>query len=157
MSNSLWPQGPMRYLCPWDSPCKNTGEGCYALHQGISPNQGLGLVSYVSFIDRQVLSTNATWELLTPRHLENCNLQSRLQRWINGKESTCQAGVLHSIPGWERSPGEGNVNQYPVSLPGKSCGPRSLVGFSPWGCKESDMTQWLKNGNLQSRCNSSCF
>ena len=141
MSNSLRPQGPTRYLCPWDFPCKNTREGCYALHQGISPNQGLDLVSYVSFIDRQVLSTSATWKVLTPRHLENCNLQSSLQRWINSKESTCQAGVLDSIPGWERSPGEGNSNQYPVSLPGKSHGPRSLVGYSPWGCKESDMTQ----------------
>ena len=98
MSNCLWPHGPTRYLCPWDFPCKNTGEGCYALHQGISPDQGLGLVSYVSFIDRQVLSTSATWEVLTPRHLENCNLQSRLQRWINGKESTCQAGVLRFNP-----------------------------------------------------------
>ena len=31
----------------------------------------------------------------------------------------------------------------PVSLPGKSHGQRSLVGCSPWGCKESDMTEWL--------------
>ena len=28
----------------------------------------------------------------------------------------------------------------PVLLPGKSHGWRSLVGCSPWGCKESDMT-----------------
>ena len=31
----------------------------------------------------------------------------------------------------------------PVLLPGKSHGRRSLVGCSPWGCKESDMTEWL--------------
>ena len=29
----------------------------------------------------------------------------------------------------------------PVFLPGKSHGQRSLVGHSPWGCKESDMTE----------------
>ena len=29
----------------------------------------------------------------------------------------------------------------PVLLPGKSHGGRSLVGYSPWGCKESDMTE----------------
>ena len=29
----------------------------------------------------------------------------------------------------------------PVLLPGKSHGWRSLVGCSPWGCKESDMTE----------------
>ena len=31
----------------------------------------------------------------------------------------------------------------PVLLPGKSHGRRSLVGCSPWGCEESDMTKWL--------------
>ena len=31
----------------------------------------------------------------------------------------------------------------PVFLPGKSHGQRSLVGYSPWGCQESDMTEWL--------------
>ena len=28
-------------------------------------------------------------------------------------------------------------------LPGKSHGQRSLVGYSPWGCKESGTTEWL--------------
>ena len=31
----------------------------------------------------------------------------------------------------------------PVLLPGKSHGQRSLVGYSPWGRKESDMTGQL--------------
>ena len=31
----------------------------------------------------------------------------------------------------------------PVLLPGKSYGQRSLVGYSPWGRKESDMTERL--------------
>ena len=31
----------------------------------------------------------------------------------------------------------------PVLLPGKSHGQRSLVGYSPWGHKESDMTEQL--------------
>ena len=31
----------------------------------------------------------------------------------------------------------------PVLLPGKSHGWRSLVGCSPWGREESDMTEWL--------------
>ena len=31
----------------------------------------------------------------------------------------------------------------PVLLPGKSHGQRSLLGCSPWGCKESDSTSWL--------------
>ena len=31
----------------------------------------------------------------------------------------------------------------PVFLPGKSHGPRSLIGYSPWGLKESDTTKRL--------------
>ena len=38
MSNSLWSNGePSRPFCPWDSPGKNTGMGCFALLQGIFP------------------------------------------------------------------------------------------------------------------------
>ena len=39
---SLWPYElqPTRFLCPWDSPGKNTGMGCHALLQGIFPTQG---------------------------------------------------------------------------------------------------------------------
>ena len=33
----------------------------------------------------------------------------------------------------------------PVFLPGKPNGQRSLVGYSPWGRKESDTTERLKN------------
>ena len=46
------------------------------------------------------------------------------------------------IPGLRRSPEEGNGNT-PVFLPGKFHGPKSLVGYSPWGCKESHMTERL--------------
>ena len=31
----------------------------------------------------------------------------------------------------------------PVSLPGEFHGQRSLAGYSPWGCKESDTTEQL--------------
>ena len=31
----------------------------------------------------------------------------------------------------------------PVFLSGKSCGQRSLVGYSPWGHKELDTTEQL--------------
>ena len=44
--------------------------------------------------------------------------------------------------------GEGNgtplfSSSFPVLLPGKSHGQRSLVGCGPWGCKESDTTEQL--------------
>ena len=36
----------------------------------------------------------------------------------------------------------------PVLLPGKSHGRRSVVGYSPWGCRESDMTERLQFTSL---------
>ena len=33
----------------------------------------------------------------------------------------------------------------PVFLPGESHGQRSLAGYSPWGHKQSDMTEGLNN------------
>ena len=59
----------------------------------------------------------------------------------DGKESACNARDLGLIPGSRRSPGDGNGT--PVFLPGKSHGQRSLVGYSLWGYKESDMTELL--------------
>ena len=60
----------------------------------------------------------------------------------DGKESACNAGDRGSIPGSERSPGEGNGYPLQYSCLEKSMN-RSLVGGSPWGCTESDMTEWL--------------
>ena len=57
------------------------------------------------------------------------------------KESACNAGDLGLILRLERSPGEENTT--PVFLPGDSHGQRSLVGYSPWGHKESDTTEPL--------------
>ena len=62
---------------------------------------------------------------------------------LDGKESTCNAGDLGSIPGWGRSPGEGNRLPTPVFWPGQSHGQRSLAGYSLWGHKESDTTKRL--------------
>ena len=55
------------------------------------------------------------------------------------KESACKAGDLGSIPGLERSPRR-ESKPTPVFLPKKSYGQRSLMGCSPWGCKELDTT-----------------
>ena len=51
-----------------------------------------------------------------------------------GKESTCNAGDLGSIPGLERSPGEGKG--YPLQYSGLE----NSMDYSPWGRKQSDTT-----------------
>ena len=55
--------------------------------------------------------------------------------------STGEGGMesyLSSIPGFGRSPGEGDGNSLQYSWPGEFYGQRSLVGYSPWGLKELD-------------------
>ena len=47
---------------------------------------------------------------------------------------------VNSISGSERSPG-GKHGNSPVFLPGEFCELRSLVGFSPWGRRETQLKQ----------------
>jgi len=56
------------------------------------------------------------------------------------KESACNVGDLSSIPGSGRSPGKGNGNPPQYSCR-ESRGQRSLMGDSPCGHKELDMTE----------------
>ena len=61
----------------------------------------------------------------------------------DGKESTCNAGDLGSIPGWGRSPGEGNGNPFQYS-----CLENPMDRSSWWatvygGTKELDRTERL--------------
>ena len=60
----------------------------------------------------------------------------------DSKESACSGGDLGPIPGSGSSLGGGNGNPLHF-LPGEDHGQRSLVGYSPWGHKESDMTERL--------------
>ena len=63
-----------------------------------------------------------------------------LPRWLSGKESACNAGDLRSIPGEGKSPGGEHSNLLQYSCLENPHGQRSLVGYSPCGQKESDMT-----------------
>ena len=59
------------------------------------------------------------------------------------KASAYNAGGPRFNPWVGKIPRRGNGKPTPVILPGKSHGQRSLVGYSPWGRKESDMTERL--------------
>ena len=56
---------------------------------------------------------------------------------------------VSSIPGLGRSPGGGHgtslimmpILMAPIFCPGESLGQRSLADYSPWGCKELDVTE----------------
>ena len=55
--------------------------------------------------------------------------------WLSCKESTCNVGNLGSISGLGSSPGEGKG--YPLQYSGLE----NSMDYSPWGHKESDMTE----------------
>ena len=61
----------------------------------------------------------------------------------DGKEPTCSAGDLGSIPGLGRSPGGGHGNPLQYSCLENPHGQRSLEGYSPQGVKESDTAERL--------------
>ena len=50
-------------------------------------------------------------------------------------------GDVGLIPGLRRSSGGEKWQPAPVFLPEESHGQRSLLGYSPWGPKESDTTK----------------
>ena len=73
-----------------------------------------------------------------------------------GKESTCNVGGLDSIPGLGGYLEGRHSNTLQYSCLENPHGQRSLVGYSPWGCKESE--QWatqpsttVKNVQLRSQ------
>ena len=106
---------PYRLYSSWNSPGQNTGVGSLSLLQGIFPTQGPnpGLPAL------QVDSLSAEPQ---------------------GKP--IQETWVWSL-GWEDPPGgrHGHPHQYAhLENPHEQ---RSLVGYSPWGCKESDMTELL--------------
>ena len=60
-----------------------------------------------------------------------------------GKEYACNTGHLGLILGFGRCPGGGHGKPHQYSCLENPQGQRSLVDCSPWGCRESDMAEWL--------------
>ena len=69
---------------------------------------------------------------------------SGLPRWHSGKESACQCRRCRRCrfhPWVRKIPWIRKRQPPPVFLAGKFHGQRSLVGYSPWGYKESDIAE----------------
>ena len=72
------------------------------------------------------------------------NMPPRFRGFHGGsgsKESTCNVGDLGLIPALGKSPGGEHGNPFEYSCLENPHGQRSLAGYSPWGCKELDMTE----------------
>ena len=70
--------------------------------------------------------------------------------WLSGKESICNTGATEdSFSPWVRKISWRRKWQpTSVFLLGESHGQRSLAGYSLWGHKEYDTTEWLNNNNI---------
>ena len=66
----------------------------------------------------------------------------------NGKESSCNAGDLGSVPGLERSPEGGHGSPLQYSCLENPHGQRSLSGYSPWSQKESGVTKHKQDATV---------
>ena len=64
-----------------------------------------------------------------------------LPRGLVGKESACYVGIPRFNPGVGKIPWKRKCQPTPLFLPGEFHGQRNLVGYTPWGHKESDMTE----------------
>ena len=138
---------------PWDSPGKNAGVGCHFLLQCMK-------VKSESEVTESCLTLSFPMKCSLPCSSVHGIFQARVLEWgaiafSRGKHSlfnkwcweSCVCTYL-TLPNsiylvfpsisWRRQ-----WHPTPVLLPGKSHGPRSLVGYSPWGCKESDTTEQL--------------
>ena len=69
-------------------------------------------------------------------------------QWLSSKESACNAEDMGSIPELGRSPEGSHDNPLQYSCLENPHGERSLMGCSPWGCKESDTTERLSTAHL---------
>ena len=106
------------------------------LIKGILPNRAIFIVFYTPKEIKYIYIYTHKYVYYTHTH--------GILGGTRGKEPACQCRR------WNRrgfDPWVGKIpwsriwQPTPVFLPGESHGQRSLVGYSPWGRKESDMTE----------------
>ena len=118
MSDSLWPRGLQHTLLPCPSPSPGVYSNPSPLSQWCHPTNSHSVIPFSSRL--QSFPASGSFPL-SPLFTSG------------GQSIRCTY-----MYGWRRQ-----WHPTPVRLPGKSRGQRSLVGCSPWGSEESDMTERL--------------
>ena len=104
-------------------------------------NSACDIFSFKWQVDENSKKTRSEVELVFPRKASVYYTSLGFPGGWDGKESASNAGDLGSIPGLGGSPGGGHGNPFQYSCVEDPHGQRNLVGYSPWGCKESDATE----------------
>ena len=122
------------------------------LHKGWTIFHSLQKYIRISFKDTWVLlfpPAGEVWRIRTlPTPQKDCGSFKwgpGLPRWLSGKESACHCRRRGFDPWVRKIPWKRTRQPTPVFLLGKFHRQRSLVGNSPWGHKESDMTEQLNS------------
>ena len=137
-----------RLICSWDSPGKNTRGGCHAFLQRIFLTQGSN-----PHLLHLLLQQVGSLPLAPPGKPQEVGAPSGhifaikgllilVQGFPGGSEvkaSACNAGDLGLIPGWGRSPGEGNGN--PLQY---SCLENPMDGGAWWATVHRVAKSWTR-------------
>ena len=94
------------------------------------------------------LSRGGGWERIGRLGLADGNYYIWLPWWLR-RYSVCLQCGRPGFDSWVgKIPWRRKWHSTPALLPGKSHGRRSLIGYSPWGCKESDTTEQLQFNSI---------
>ena len=143
-------------LCVWTEGTEPREEGVSALRANSANGKDLALwKSRHSPEALWVIATYASqkkgwWRATTLKTHEpvpeNSERSHGLRWWVSGSRIflQCRRGRRSGLDPWVgKIPKRRAWHPAPVFLPGKSHGQRSLVGYSPWGCKELDTSERL--------------
>ena len=100
---------------------------CFVFSVSLSCDLPKGIIAWVDYLESKDW-INSQWASLLAQWWKIClqcirHRRHRFDPWVR------------KIP-WRRA-----WQPTPVYLPGESCGLRRLMGYSPWGYEESDMTE----------------
>ena len=93
----------------------------------------------------QVIALLKTLFLLPPPHPRTPNPHPAMAQQVKNSSAMQETQEVWVPSPWVRKiPWRRKWQPTPVFLPGEFHGQRSLAGYSPWGHKESDTTEWLR-------------
>ena len=107
-----------------------------------NPTTALGIKAMSRLLTQEVTRLNNVYYFNLPNLGVICTNRG-FPGGASGKEPTCQwrrPKRCRFDPWVRKIPWSRKWQPTPVFLPGKFHGQRSLTGYNPWGCKESDTT-----------------
>ena len=129
----------MAPLCPWGSSRQEYLSRLLVPSLGIFPTQGSN--PYLPRCRQSLYYLRHHGSLLMAQRVKNLSAmqEAQVSHWI---------GKITWRRGWLPTP---------VFLPGEFHGQRKLTGYSPWGCKELDSTEWLSHTHTHTHTHEGCL